>query len=171
MTIREPIEPVGRVAATDEQKNNLRAEAGPLHENAAAMAVRRKYTNFLADRAAIRRGVPGVRRVGAILPDVIRQKVAVTESGKTRKVPAIKGMLRRLVNDALRDDAGAMKLLLSRVDPSLGTIKLADMLVEDRAILTQYLPRPDGRDPVFSTSSRPPDLSLKPDKEAAKAQR
>ena len=105
----------------------------------------------------------GVRRIGAILQDVIRQKVAITEGGKTRKVPAIEGMLRRLMNDALRGDPRALKLLLSLVDrhgeSQDTTIKLADMLAEDRQILARYLPQPDGSDPALPSPSSPQDIS------------
>jgi hypothetical protein len=52
-------------------------------------------------------------------------------------------MFRRLVNDALRSDARAMKLLLSLVDRYCDSpetaLPLGDMLAEDRAILAQYL--------------------------------
>jgi hypothetical protein len=70
-----------------------------------------KAHRFAPGQSGNEKGRPrGVRRVGAILQDVIQQKVAITESGKTRKVPAIEGMLRRLTNDALRGDPGAFKL-------------------------------------------------------------
>jgi Family of unknown function (DUF5681) len=119
-----------------------------------------KAYRFAPGQSGNKRGRPrGVRRVGAILRDVIQQKVAVTEGGKTRKVPAIEGMLRRLLNDALRGDAGAMKLLLSTVDrygdSQEGTMKLVDMLAEDRKILAQYLPRRDESDPALPSPSSP----------------
>jgi hypothetical protein len=44
------------------------------------------------------------RSVGAVLKDIIEQKIAVTENGKTRRMPALEVMLRRLVNDAIRGD-------------------------------------------------------------------
>ena len=109
----------------------------------------------------------GARTVGAILQDVLRQKIAVTESGKTRRVPAIEGMLRRLANDALRGDAGTVKLLLSLVDrygdSPEAAIKLVDMLAEDREILAQYLPRPDSQQPRSSDTSVPSAANLKSD--------
>ena len=52
----------------------------------------------------------GSRSVGAILNDVFRQKIEVTENGKTRRVTALEVMARRLRNDALRGDAKAIKL-------------------------------------------------------------
>src|SRR5271157_5882967 len=54
----------------------------------------------------------GSRSVGAILKDIIEQKIAVTENGKTRRMPALEVMLRRLVNDSMRGDGKAMKMLL-----------------------------------------------------------
>ena len=110
-----------------------------------------KATRFAPGQSGNPKGRPkGTRTVGAILQDVIRQKVAVTEGGKTRRVSAIEGMLRRLVNDALRGDAGAVKFLLSLVerygDSPEAAIKPSDMLAEDREILAQYLQQPQGRE-------------------------
>src|SRR5438132_83370 len=50
----------------------------------------------------------GVRSVGSVLQDVIRQKIAVTENGKTRHVTALEVMLRRLANEAMRKDPAAL---------------------------------------------------------------
>jgi hypothetical protein len=97
------------------------------------------------------------RSVGAILQDVVRQKITVTEGGKTRRVSAIEGMLRRLRNDALRGDAGAVKLLLALLDrykdAPESEIKLVDVLAEDREILEQYLTRSDSQRPSPSSTS------------------
>ena len=76
-----------------------------------------KATQFAAGKSGNPKGRPkGSRTVGAVLQDIIRQKIAVTENGKTRRIPALEVMLRRLANDAMRSDAKAMKLLLSLVD-------------------------------------------------------
>jgi len=109
---------------------------------ASATATRR--SGFLARSAA---GRPkGSRTVGAILQDILRQKIAVTENGKTRRLPAFEVMLRRLVNDALRSDAKAMKLLLSLVDRYADTteakVQLSELLAEDQQILAQHLTEP-----------------------------
>jgi hypothetical protein len=60
-------------------------------------------------------------------------------------------MLRRLANDAMRSDAGAMKLLLSLIDryaeSTETTLHLGEMLAEDRDILAQYLPSSGGSAP------------------------
>ena len=86
----------------------------------------------------------GSRTVGAILTDIIEQKIPVTENGKTRRMPALEVMLRRLVNDAMRGERSAMKLLLSFVDryadPTEAKVHLGELLAEDRRILAQYLP-------------------------------
>jgi hypothetical protein len=85
----------------------------------------------------------GSRTVGAILTDIIEQKVPVTENGKTRRMPALEVMLRRLVNDAMRGERNAMKLLLSFVDRYADTaeakVQLGELLAEDRKILAQFL--------------------------------
>jgi hypothetical protein len=53
-------------------------------------------------------------------------------------------ILHRLVNDAVRGDPRALKLLLSlndRYEASPVTkLQLGELLAEDQAILTQYLP-------------------------------
>jgi Family of unknown function (DUF5681) len=125
-------------------------------------------TRFVPGKSGNPKGRPkGARSVGAILQDVVRQKITVTEHGKTRRVPAIEGMLRRLCNDALRGEAGAVKLLLSLVDrygesPD-AAIKLVDVLAEDREILEQYLKRPDSQQPSSSDTSVPSAAKLKSD--------
>jgi hypothetical protein len=77
--------------------------------------------------------------------------VAVTENGKTRRMSALEVMLRRLVNDAMRSDPRALKLLLSLVDrygdSPEAAVHLGDVLDEDRAILAQYLQERAGSDP------------------------
>jgi Family of unknown function (DUF5681) len=108
-----------------------------------------KASQFMAGKSGNPKGRPkGSRSVGAVLQDIIRQKIAVTESGKTRRIPALEVMLRRLVNDAMRSDPRAVKLLLSLVDryaesPET-TLRLGDVLAEDQEILAQYLQEPAG---------------------------
>ena len=76
-----------------------------------------RATQFASGKSGNPKGRPkGSRTVGAILQDILRQKIAVTENGKTRRLAALEVMLRRLVNDAMRSDAKAMKLLLALVD-------------------------------------------------------
>jgi hypothetical protein len=70
----------------------------------------------------------------------------VTENGKTRRIAALEVMLRRLVNDAMRSDAKAVKLLLAFVDRYARTpeanVQLGELLAEDQEILAQYLVQP-----------------------------
>jgi len=76
-----------------------------------------KATQFTAGKSGNPRGRPkGSRPVGAVLQEIIQQKVSVTENGKTRRIPVLEVMLRRLANDAMRSDQRAIKLLLSLVD-------------------------------------------------------
>jgi hypothetical protein len=102
-------------------------------------------TRFKAGKSGNPKGRPkGSRPVGSILRDIIQQKVAVTEGGKTRKLPALEVMFRRLANDAMRSDQKAIKLLLSLVDryseSPEAKIELNEMLAEDEEILARYLP-------------------------------
>jgi hypothetical protein len=106
-----------------------------------------KATQFKAGKTGNPRGSPkGSRTVGAILQDILRQKIAVTENGKTRRIAALEVMLRRLVNDAMRSDAKALKLLLALTDRYAETteakVQLGELLAEDQEILSQYLLEP-----------------------------
>jgi hypothetical protein len=96
-----------------------------------------KATRFTAGKSGNPKGRPkGSRSVGAMLQGIIQQKIAVTENGKTRRIPALEVMLRRLVNDAMRSDPRALKLLLSLVDrygdSPEAAVHLGDVLDEDR---------------------------------------
>jgi hypothetical protein len=111
-----------------------------------------KATQFAAGKSDNPKGRPkGSRPVGAVLQEIIQQRVSVTENGKTRRIPALEVMLRRLANDAMRSDQRAIKLLLSLVDryaESPETARqLREMLAEDEAILAQYLREPGGVTP------------------------
>lgn len=111
-----------------------------------------KATQFKAGESGNPKGRrKGSRPVGAVLQDIIQQKVSVTEGDKTRRIPALEVIIRRLANDAMRSDPRAIKLLLSLVDrygDSPATkVELRDMLAEDEAILTEYLKEPTGFTP------------------------
>src|SRR5271167_5242207 len=103
-----------------------------------------RATQFAPGKSGNPRGRPkGSRTVGAILQDILRQKIAVTENGKTRRVPTLEVMFRRLVNDAVRRDPTALKLLLPLIDRYAASpeteLHLGELLAEDQAILSQYL--------------------------------
>ena len=76
-----------------------------------------KATQFAAGKSGNPKGRPkGSRSVGAVLNDILQQKIAVTENGKTRRIPALEVMLRRLANDAMRGDPNAIRLLFLLID-------------------------------------------------------
>lgn len=109
-------------------------------------------TRFAAGNRANPNGRPrGSQSVGAVLRDIMRQKVAVSEHGKTRRIPTLEVILRRLASDAMRSDPAAVKLLISLVDryadSSVTAPRLNDLLAEDMAILARYLPDSDPQDP------------------------
>jgi Family of unknown function (DUF5681) len=88
----------------------------------------------------------GARSIGAVLDNVLRQKVTVTENGKARRIPVLEAMVLRLVNDALRSVPSAVKLLLSIIErhgesPD-AELRPEDLAAEDRAILARYLGTP-----------------------------
>jgi uncharacterized protein DUF5681 len=106
-----------------------------------------RATQFASGKSGNPRGRPkGSRTVGAILQDILSQKIAVIENGKTRRLAALEVMLRRLVNDAMRSDAKAMKLLPALLERYAETteakVQLGELLAEDQAILAQYLLEP-----------------------------
>ena len=95
------------------------------------------------------RGRPkGTRPVGTVLQEILSQRISVTENGRTRKIPALEVMLRRLANDAMRNDPTALKTVLMLVDRYSGSgesqIKLDELLAEDRAILANFIPQTFG---------------------------
>lgn len=85
----------------------------------------------------------GSRGLGAMLQDIMRQKILVTDGGKTKRIPALEVMLRRLMNDAMRADPRAFKLVLSLVERYSESVEtkqsLEQMLDEDEQILAEYL--------------------------------
>ena len=97
-----------------------------------------KKNQFKAGKSGNPGGRPkGSRNVGALLSQVIRQKVAVTENGRTRHIPALEVMLRKLANDAMRDDPRALKSILSLMDrygdfnEPEGDLDVDELLAED----------------------------------------
>ena len=95
-----------------------------------------KATQFTAGKSGNPKGRPkGSRPVGAVLQDIIQQKVPVTENGKTRRIPVLEVMLRRLANDAMRSDQSHQTFaFLARSLWRIARIQgpLGEMLAEDR---------------------------------------
>jgi hypothetical protein len=76
-----------------------------------------KATRFKKGESGNPKGRPkGSRPVGAILQEILEQRIAVTENGRTRRIPALEVMLRCLANDAMRNDVAALKTILTLVD-------------------------------------------------------
>jgi Family of unknown function (DUF5681) len=128
----------------DEPSGDLGPRSGPTADDPVGYRHPPVGTRFTAGKSGNPKGRPrGSRPVGAVLQDIIRQKVVVTENGKTRRISRLEVMLLRLANDGMRSDARAVKLLLSLVDryqDSPGAaLPFGDLLAEDRAILAEYL--------------------------------
>jgi hypothetical protein len=127
---------------------NNRKDAGPIDYDV-GYGRPPKGTQFGPGKSGNPKGRPkGSRSVGAILQDILRPKIAVTENGKTRRIPTLEVMFRRLVNDAVRRDPTALKLLLPLIDRYAASpeteLQLGELLAEDQAILSQYLPEAAG---------------------------
>ena len=106
-----------------------------------------KATQFQKGISGNPRGRPkGSRTVGALLQDILGQKIAVTENGRTRRLPALEVILRRLANDAMRSEPRALKLLLALYDrygeSPEADLRLNEILAEDREILSNFLTKP-----------------------------
>lgn len=104
-------------------------------------------TQFVAGKSGNPRGRPkGPRSVSDLVRQVLRQKIPVTENGKTRRRAVLEVILRRLAHEAIRNDPKALKLFLSLVERYAqspdGELKLQDLTAEDHAILAQYWPQP-----------------------------
>jgi hypothetical protein len=105
-----------------------------------------RATQFNKGESGNPRGRPkGSRNIGKVLLDVTGQKIAVTENGRTRRMPALEVMLRRLASDAIKNDQGALQLFFSLVDryadltETVVAPNIDDVLAEDREILERYL--------------------------------
>lgn len=118
-----------------------------------------KATQFKQGKSGNPKGRPkGSRTVGAVLQDILQQRIAVTENGRTRRLPALEVMLRRLANDAMRNEPAALKLMLSLHDrygqsPEAG-IRIDEVLAEDKAILANFLKKPPHHSGTVTKSQR-----------------
>ena len=107
-----------------------------------------KATRFKKGRSGNPGGRPrGSRNIGRVLLDVTRQKVSVTENGKTRQMPALEVAIRRLTNEAIQKDQSALKLLFSLMEryadlsEAIVAPDIDEVLAEDQEILERYLKR------------------------------
>ena len=118
-----------------------------------------KATQFEKGKSGNPKGRPkGSRTVGAVLQDILRQKIAVTENGRTRRLPVLEVILRRLANDAMRSEPRALKLLLALYDrygesPETD-LRLDEILAEDQEILSNFINKPIGIAGLKKTSRK-----------------
>lgn len=105
-----------------------------------------KEGQFKPGKSGNPKGRPtGSRSVGALLQEIIQQRIPVTEGGKTRRFGVLQVILRRLANDAMRSDHKAIKLFLTLLDRYADSpesaVQLRELLAEDQEILKRYLPQ------------------------------
>lgn len=91
----------------------------------------------------------GSKSIGVRLRKLAEQKVTVTENGKTKKLPAIDVVLRRVAQSAMKGDPISVKLFLALIDrygesSEVGPSDLPKLLAEDEAIFARYLKRNAG---------------------------
>ena len=105
-------------------------------------------TKFKPGESGNLKGRPkGTRSIGAVLHDIFHRPTSVTENGKTRRVPILEVILRRVARDAMQGDPKAIQLSFSLLARYAGSAQsspaLHDLLEEDAAILAKYLRGPD----------------------------
>jgi Family of unknown function (DUF5681) len=110
-----------------------------------------KTTQFKKGKSGNPRGRPkGSRNVGAVLRDVIDQKVQITENGKIRRLPGLEVMLRQSFIDAMRSGPAERKFFFSLIDRYADLNETAlvpdidEVLAEDQEILARYLGKASG---------------------------
>lgn len=119
-----------------------------------------KATQFKPGQSGNPKGRPkGIRPLGALLTEILQQRIPVTEDGRTRRLPALLVMLRRLANDGMRGDKKAIQFLLTLVDrygqAADAVPQLQELLEEDAAIIARYLPETSkGPGPKASGAAR-----------------
>jgi Family of unknown function (DUF5681) len=75
-----------------------------------------RQTRFRKGASGNPNGRPrGARNLATLLDQTLRERIAITENGKRRKVTKLAAALKQLVNRALAGDLRAMRLLLDRV--------------------------------------------------------
>ena len=153
MTIRKPFEPLADVAATDAQKDNLSAEAGPLSKERVGYGRPPKAYRFAPGKSGNPKGrPPGVKSLPDIVRKIVGQKVTVTENGRVRRVPRLEAILLRAAGEASRGDGRALRLLLQlteRYGESAQTgAERETIAAEDIAILRRYMPDLDDPSPT-----------------------
>jgi uncharacterized protein DUF5681 len=79
-----------------------------------------RHTQFQKGRSGNARGRPrGARSVKGLLREELREKIAVNENGRRRKVTKVRVIVKQVVTKALRGDHRSIQLLFGLL-PSLG---------------------------------------------------
>ncbi len=111
-----------------------------------------KHSRFKPGHSGNPRGRPtGVISLSDIIRKIVGQKVAVTENGRTRRIPRLEAILLRAAGEASRGDARALRLLLQLTErygeSAQAGVCRDEMAAEDIAILRRYLPDLDVSNP------------------------
>jgi hypothetical protein len=124
---------------------NKKGRAAP-HDDDDAVGYGRppRGKRFRSGQSGNPKGRPkGSRGIDKILRDALSRRVRVQEEGKARIFTLIEVIILRLVNDAAKMDAKALKILIPLMDRYGGTsetaVDMRALTAEDHLILAGYL--------------------------------
>jgi hypothetical protein len=144
MSIHTPNDPVAEGGGGDKQ-SYFEGETPATAEERVGYRRPPKRSRFQPGQSGNPGGRPrGVKSLSDIVRNIVGQKVTVTESGRTRRIPRLEAILLRAASEASRGDAGSLRLVLQlaeRYGESAQTgAERETMAAEDVAILRRYLP-------------------------------
>lgn len=70
----------------------------------------------------------GRKAMNSIIEDVLRRKVVIREGGKTKKIPQVEALIRRIVNDGLKGDGKA-------TDQALKLFQMSNSTKDDKVVV------------------------------------
>jgi len=144
MPTHDPNDPITDAA---EGINSVSAKTGPPTgaDNRVGYRRPRNTSRFQPGQSGNPGGRPlGVKSLSDMVRKIVGQRVTVTESGRTRRIPRLEAILLRAASEASRGDAASLRLLLQlaeRYGESAQTgAERETIAAEDVAILRRYFP-------------------------------
>jgi hypothetical protein len=114
-----------------------------------------KHTQFVKGQSGNPKGRPkGSQNLGTLLEKIIRQRVTVTERGRTRDISKAEAILTQLMGKALRGDIGAMRELRSWMqyleESSMAAAPPHVLRDEDNLVIASMMARIQNSEPPTS---------------------